>query len=240
MIGAVLAVAIVLLAAAIGWVATDAARRGRSWMAWAGLLTFIGLLGVIPWLIARRRSPVVDRLEPSRWWALRLTAIPLAATHAVLTIVVAVLLFGPVLFMNARIQGRAMEPTLADQDRLLVDKAAFQNRDPRTGEIVMLLYPQDPQRRFVKRIIAGPGDRVHIVDGRVHVNGAVADDSYVPPQHRSHETWGPKVVPEDHYFVMGDSRNNSSDSRHWGCVPRQYIVGRVQYRWWPADRARAF
>ncbi len=236
--GALLAVATVLLAMAIGWVATDAARRGRNSTAWAALLTFVGFLGVIPWLVVRRRAPVVvDRLEPSRRWGLRVLGLPLAATHVALTIVVAAGLFVPVLFTNARIQGHAMEPTLADQDRVLVRKSAYRTRDPRKGEIVMLLYPLDPRRSFVKRIVAEPGDHVHIVDGTVQVNGSATDDSFIPAQNHSHETWGPRVVPDGYYFVMGDWRNNSSDSRHWGFVPKNYIVGRVEYRWWPLARA---
>ena len=104
----------------------------------------------------------------------------------------------------------------------------------------MLYYPVNPDKSFVKRVIAEEGDTVKITDGRVFVNDMPLDDSYVPPEYRSHDDWGPPVIPDGYYFVMGDHRNNSSDSRHWGMVPKQYIIGRVQVRWWPVPEARLF
>ena len=81
---------------------------------------------------------------------------------------------------------------------------------------------------------------MRIVDGRVYVNDVPLDDGYVPPEYRSHDDWGPQVIPEGYYFVMGDHRNNSSDSRHWGMVPKRYIIGKVQVRWWPIPEAKLF
>jgi signal peptidase I len=104
----------------------------------------------------------------------------------------------------------------------------------------MLYYPNNPDKSFVKRVIAAEGDRVRIVEGKVFVDDEQVDDSFVPPQYRSHDDWGPEVVPQGYYFVMGDHRNNSSDSRHWGFVPKKYIIGRVQLRWWPVPEARTF
>ena len=97
----------------------------------------------------------------------------------------------------------------------------------------MLYYPLDPNKSFVKRVIAEEGDVVRIVDGKVYVNDTPMRDDFVPPEYRSHDDYGPTVVPEGYYFVMGDHRNNSSDSRHWGMVPKKYIIGKVQVRWWP-------
>jgi signal peptidase I len=140
----------------------------------------------------------------------------------------------------ARVEGQSMAPTLADQDRLIVNKLAYQFEDPQVGDIVMLYYPLDPDKSFVKRIIAGPGQTVQIVDGRVYRDGVAVDDEYVPPEFRSHEDFPPQRVPEGYYFVMGDHRNNSSDSRHWGMVPKKYIIGKVQLRWWPPQKVRLF
>ena len=143
-------------------------------------------------------------------------------------------------FQVARVEGMSMAPTLQDQDRLIVNKLAYRLHDPQVGDIVMLYYPLRPEKSFVKRVIAEEGDNVRIVDGRVYRNEVPLDDSFVPPEYRSHDDWGPQVVPEGYYFVMGDHRNNSSDSRHWGFVPKKYIIGKVQLRWWPLAHARVF
>ena len=155
-----------------------------------------------------------------------------AAVYAVLIVT-----FG---FQVARVEGQSMAPTLEDQDRLIVNKAVYRISEPRRGDIVMLYYPLNPDKSFVKRVIAEEGDQVRIVDGRVYVNDVPVHDDYVPPQYRSHDEWGPQVIPEGYYFVMGDHRNNSSDSRTWGFVPKKYIIGKVQLRWWPVPTARVF
>jgi signal peptidase I len=143
-------------------------------------------------------------------------------------------------FQVARVEGMSMAPTLQDQDRLIVNKLAYRLGDPKVGDIVMLYYPLKPEKSFVKRIIAEEGDQVRIVDGRVFRNEVPLDDSFVPPEYKSHDDWGPRVIDEGYYFVMGDHRNNSSDSRHWGLVPKKYIIGKVQLRWWPMGHAKVF
>jgi signal peptidase I len=143
-------------------------------------------------------------------------------------------------FQVARVEGHSMAPTLADQDRLIVNKLAYRLGEPQIGDIVMLYYPLVPEKSFVKRVIAAEGDQVRIVDGKIYRNDVLMDDSFVPADYRSHDDWGPQVIPEGYYFVMGDHRNNSSDSRHWGFVPKKYIIGKVQLRWWPVGHARLF
>ena len=143
-------------------------------------------------------------------------------------------------FQVARVEGQSMAPTLADQDRLIVNKLAYRMGEPRRGDIVMLYYPLNPDKSFVKRVIAEEGDQVRIVDGRVYVNDVPMGDDFVPPEYRSHDDFGPTVIPEGYYFVLGDHRNNSSDSRHWGMVPKKYIIGKVQLRWWPVPHAHVF
>ena len=140
----------------------------------------------------------------------------------------------------ARVDGLSMEPTLADHDRLVVNKWIYRVSEPRPGDIVMLYYPVDPEKMFVKRVIAREGDEVRITSGTVHVNGVALLDEFVPPEFRSSADFGPQVVPQGYYFVMGDHRNRSSDSRDWGPVPKKYITGKVQLRWWPPNHARLF
>jgi signal peptidase I len=143
-------------------------------------------------------------------------------------------------FQVARVDGLSMAPTLEDHDRLIVNKLVYEIGEPRPGDIVMLYYPLNPEKMFVKRVIAREGDSVRIVDGRVYVNDVPLHDDYVPAEFRSHDDWGPQVIQQGYYFVMGDHRNNSSDSRHWGPVPKKYIVGKVKVRWWPLGEARIF
>jgi len=143
-------------------------------------------------------------------------------------------------FQVARVEGQSMAPTLADQDRLIVNKLIYRLTEPQRSEIVMLYYPIDPDKSFVKRVIAEEGDAVVIDRGQVFVNNVPLPDEYVPQDYRSYEDYGPTIIPKGYYFVMGDHRNNSSDSRHWGMVPKKYIIGRVQLRWWPIPTARLF
>jgi signal peptidase I len=175
---------------------------------------------------ALRMERVVEEL--SAW----LKTLASAAVYATLIVT-----FG---FQVARVEGHSMAPTLEDQDRLIVNKLAYRIGEPHISDIVMLYYPNDPNKSFVKRVIAEEGDQVRIVDGKVYRNDILLDDSFVPPDYRSHDDWGPQVIPEGYYFVMGDHRNNSSDSRHWGFVPKKYIIGKVQLRWWPLGHARLF
>jgi signal peptidase I len=155
-----------------------------------------------------------------------------AAVYAILIVT-----FG---FQVARVEGQSMSPTLEDQDRLIVNKFVYRIGDPRRNDIVMLYYPLNPDKSFVKRVIAEEGDAVRIVNGVVYVNEIPLPDDYVPLEFRSHDDWGPQVIPEGYYFVLGDHRSNSLDSRHWGNVPKKYIIGRVQLRWWPVPAVRLF
>jgi signal peptidase I len=183
-----------------------------------------------PGLLPRERPSAASRVgEELLAWLKTLAS---AAVYATLIVT-----FG---FQVARVEGQSMAPTLADQDRLIVNKLAYRIGTPQVGDIVMLYYPLNPDKSFVKRVIAEEGDQIRIVDGRVFRNDVPINDDYVPSEFRSHDDYGPQVVPQGYYFVMGDHRNNSSDSRHWGFVPKKYIIGKVQLRWWPIPHALVF
>jgi signal peptidase I len=217
------------------WTAIDAARRRRNWLVWTLPVLFFGLPGVIPWLMRRRHSPVVDRLDRRRIAGLSLSVTGLVAFQIITAVLVTTFVM-----QAAHVEGHAMEPTISDHDRVLVNKLSYWHRDPTTDDIVMLYYPLDPSRSFIKRIVGREGDEVRITGGVVNVNGVPRGDTFIPKGFRSHDNWGPQVVPQGYYFVMGDHRNNSSDSRHWGFVPKKYIRGKVQWRWWPMRSARFF
>jgi signal peptidase I len=110
----------------------------------------------------------------------------------------------------------------------------------------MLYWPVDPEKSFVKRVVAGPGDSIRSVNGHLFLtdsngNETALRDDFIPEEYRSStDTWAPKVCPSGYYYVMGDHRNNSSDSRTWEYVPEKYIIGKVELRWWPVNTARIF
>ncbi len=143
-------------------------------------------------------------------------------------------------FQVARVEGGSMAPTLTNQDRLIVNKFAYLIGDPQPGDIVMMYYPKEPEKSFVKRVIAQEGDAVKIEDGRVYINGVQLADDFVAPHFRGHDDHQEIVVKEGYYYVLGDHRTNSADSREGWEVPKKYIVGRVQLRWWPVTGARLF
>ena len=194
----------------------------------------VDLVPVVPRLV-----PVVPRQTLLSSWT-RLGAELVAGVQTLFSAGVYATLIVTFGFQVARVDGLSMAPTLEDRDRLIVNKLVYELGDPRPGDIVMLYYPLNPEKMFVKRVIASEGDVVRIVDGRVYVNDLPLPDDYVAEDFRSHDDWGPSTIQEGYYFVMGDHRNNSSDSRHWGQVPKKYIVGKVKVRFWPLRDARIF
>jgi signal peptidase I len=218
----------VLWVGVVAWVANDAARRHRQWFGWATMVWFTNVIGLPVWLIVRRSSPVVGE-QPT------LRRRMLVGAVATIPFVLLFFIFGPLLsatffLQSGRVAGNAMEPTLKDQGQVLINKFVYRRSDPRPGDVVMMYYPLDPAKAFIERVIAQPGDTIHIIDGRVFINDKPLKDDYVLPQFRGHDDWGPQVIPEGYYFVLGDHRNNSSDSRHWGYVPKKYIIGKVVAR----------
>jgi signal peptidase I len=140
----------------------------------------------------------------------------------------------------ARVEGHSMEPTLADRDRLIINKLGYRTHHPQLGDIVMVASPEEPEKMLVKRVVGLPGDVMSSAGGRIYRNGTAISDDFIPLPFRSDDTWGPRVVPQGYYFVMGDHRNRSLDSRQFGPVPEKYIQGKAQVRWWPLSRTKVF
>lgn len=131
----------------------------------------------------------------------------------------------------------SMEPTLMVNDRMLVSKVNYYVQEPKRGDIVLFKYPLDKKRNFVKRLIAVGGETVAAKNSKLYVNGQQVPEEYLP-RGLKFADFGPVVVPADSYFMMGDNRNNSSDSREWGFVPKDLVVGKAIVIYWPLERIR--
>ncbi len=140
------------------------------------------------------------------------------------------------LFQPFKVEGASMEPALADQERILVNKTLYRVQSIERGDVVVFWFPGDRKRSFVKRIIGIPGDVVEIRDNKVLVNGVTLDEPYLAGATRM-ERLATIEVKSGHYFVLGDHRSVSNDSRSWGQVPQAMILGKASLRYWPPDRA---
>jgi signal peptidase I len=139
------------------------------------------------------------------------------------------------LYQPVRVEGTSMQPELRDQDRLFINKFAYHFESISRGDVVVFHYPRDPEKSYIKRIIALPGDTLSIDEGRVFVNGKRVEESYVPRRYRDTRSLVEMVIPSNEYFVMGDHRSISSDSRDFGPVERDLIYGKAEFVYWPAD-----
>ncbi len=141
------------------------------------------------------------------------------------------------LYQPVRVEGTSMLPRLEDHDRLFINKFVYRISAIHRGDVVVFHYPRDPQKSYIKRVIALPGDRLAIERGRVWVNGKPLNETYVPEEFRDTRSFAETVIPEDAYFVMGDHRSISSDSREFGPVDRDLIYGKAVFVYWPTRDA---
>jgi signal peptidase I len=136
-----------------------------------------------------------------------------------------------------RVEGTSMQPRLVDQERIFVNRFIYRFTEIHRGDIVVFWYPRDRTKSFIKRVLGVPGDTVEIRRGSVFVNGRRIEEPYLDPEFRGFDSLHRRVVPPDHYFVLGDHRNSSNDSRNWGFVPQDLIYGKAVFRYWPISRA---
>jgi signal peptidase I len=135
-----------------------------------------------------------------------------------------------------RVQGTSMLPLLADSERIIVNKFVYRFRGIDRGDVVVFWYPKDPSVSFIKRVIGMPDDTVELRNGVLYVNGQRLNEGYVLPGFRDDESGPPVTVKKGYYYVLGDHRNSSNDSRSWGEVPEKYIYGRAEARFWPLSK----
>ena len=141
------------------------------------------------------------------------------------------------LYQPVRVEGTSMLPNLQDQDRLFINKMAFRMGGVERGDVVVFEYPRDHKKSYIKRVIGLPGDDVRIDQGRVIVNGKTLQEPYVPLRFTDDRSVPELVLPAHEYFLMGDHRSISSDSRDFGPVDRSLIYGKAAFVYWPVDQA---
>ncbi len=168
-------------------------------------------------------KPSATRVHLRLW--LRDVLVSVAASFMIITF----------LYQPVRVEGTSMQPELRDQDRLFINKFAYRFENISRGDVVVFHYPRDPEKSYIKRVIALPGDALRIDDGRVYVNGQRIEEAYVPKRYRDSRSMPEIVIPQNEFFVMGDHRSISSDSRDFGPVNRDLIYGKAAFVYWPAD-----
>ncbi len=149
-----------------------------------------------------------------------------------LAFIVIVFLYSPV-----QVEGTSMMPRLEDHERICINKFVYRFWPIERGDIVVFRYPLDPSKSFIKRVIGLPGDDVSIKNGHVLVNGKPLAEPYVPPSYVDDQNYAQIRVEPNHYFVLGDHRTSSNDSREWGTVDRQFVYGKAVFVYWPMSQA---
>ncbi|MBZ5662042.1 MAG: signal peptidase I [Acidobacteriia bacterium] len=147
-----------------------------------------------------------------------------------LAVVIIIFFYQPV-----KVEGTSMTPLISDQERIFINKFVYRFEPIARGDVVVFWYPLDRSKSFIKRVVGLPGDTVEIREGQVFVNGKYLPEPYVPPESADMNNFSPTRIPKGEYFVMGDHRISSNDSRIFGPVPRNFIYGKAVFAYWPVD-----
>jgi signal peptidase I len=140
------------------------------------------------------------------------------------------------LYQPVKVEGTSMMPSLEDQERIFVNKFVYRLEPIERDDIVVFRYPRDPSKSYIKRVIGMAGDRIRIDGGEVYVNGQALDEPYVPAEYADTRSYPELVVPPQSYFVLGDHRSMSNDSRDFGSVNQSYIYGKAVFGYWPMEK----
>jgi signal peptidase I len=140
------------------------------------------------------------------------------------------------LYQPVKVEGTSMMPGLDDQERIFINKFVYRLEPIQRGDVIVFHYPRDPSKSYIKRVIGMPGDRIRIDDGQVFVNGARLDEAYVPEEFEDLRSYPEITVPPHAYFVLGDHRSMSNDSRDFGPVDQRFVSGKAVFVYWPMDK----
>ncbi|WP_227766682.1 signal peptidase I [Zhaonella formicivorans] len=152
------------------------------------------------------------------------------AIAVILAFVIRIFLFQPFYIPSG-----SMEPTLMIGDRIIVNKITYRFSEPKRGDVIVFKYPLEPKRDYIKRVVGLPGETLEIKDGTLYINDRPTPEEYLPPNVPLAD-YGPITIPKNAYFMMGDNRSNSQDSRFWGTLQRDYIIGKAVLIFWPLNR----
>ena len=189
----------------------------------SGIEPMVGESGIV---LAPPRAPSRVRVWQAVWEILHDLSVAVIFCFFVVTFVA----------QAFRVQGTSMLPFLEDGQRIIVNKLVYRFRPIERGDVVVFWYPKDPSVSFIKRVVGLPGETVELRRGVLYVNGKKLEEEYLAPRFRSDETRGPVEIGRGYYYVLGDHRNSSNDSRNWGEVPQRYIYGRAFFRFWPLSQ----
>jgi len=139
-------------------------------------------------------------------------------------------------YQPVKVEGGSMEPGLEDQERIFINKLAYRLENIERGDVIVFRYPRDTRKNFIKRVIGLPGDRVRVTDGHVYLNGRLVPEPYVPEEYLDSRSYSEVRVPSDCYYVLGDHRSMSDDSRDFGPVSRTLIYGKAVFGYWPMEK----
>jgi len=170
------------------------------------------------------RTPVPQLRRELRGWT-RDLAVALG-----LALVIIIFLYQPV-----KVEGTSMAPLLSDQERIFINKFIYRFEPIERDDVIVFWYPLDRSKSFIKRVVGLPGETIAIRSGHLYIDGKVLKEPYVPASYLDGLSYPPMRIPDDEYFVMGDHRDSSNDSRAFGPVPRQFIYGKAVFAYWPVN-----
>jgi signal peptidase I len=171
-------------------------------------------------------TPAKARLRPTLAVWLRDLIVSLAISAFII-----IFIYQPV-----KVEGTSMMPCLEDQERIFVNKFVYRLEPIARGDVVVFRYPRDPSKSYIKRVVGVAGDRIRIDGGQVYVNSSALEEDYVPPAYTDARSYAETVVPPQSYFVLGDHRSMSNDSRDFGPVNQSFIYGKAVFGYWPMDK----
>jgi signal peptidase I len=186
----------------------------------------------MPDVLSPEPAPPVEPKEPA---APSLSVLAVWARDLLVSLAISafIIIF---LYQPVKVEGVSMMPGLEDQERIFVNKFVYRWEPIQHGDIIVFRYPRDTSKSYIKRVIGVAGDRVRIENGQVYVNGTALDEDYVPSDYADARSYREIVVPRNNYFVLGDHRTMSSDSREFGPVNERYIYGKAVFGYWPMDK----